>query len=280
MLNSKPFQCLESFVPYSTMLASFRAHNPNVVTRAYIIHYDLEADDHAYLDRVAEKVGVDIELIQIPPYPFLLFKSRKRAALRARRTMSPIAYAKAFLDRVLPTNEKATICIDADIIIRGDMSNILRMELSTPVVAAANIPLKYHHQFNSGFMLVDLEAWRRLGVAAIAERFLLEYSDALHSHDQHVLNLIFANRWTKIGLKWNYIEDHYRFRARSCAYSESEIEEARRDPIVVHYAVGSDKPWRRRCRHPRAHLYWEFREGLKSLRTKFKLADPQEDCSS
>jgi lipopolysaccharide biosynthesis glycosyltransferase len=126
-------------------------------------------------------------------------------------------------------------------------------------------------------MIVDVEFWRQNGVSDISERFLLRYSDSLHSHDQHTLNLIFGDAWSKLPLRWNYMEDYYRFRHRSGAYSAEEIEAARKHPAIVHYAVGSDKPWRRDCEHPRADLYRRYWRSLKAERAGLRLADPQEN---
>ena len=77
-------------------------------------------------------------------------------------------------------------------------------------------------------------------------------------------------------LKWNYIEDHFRFRRNKFAYSEADVIAAREAPIVVHYAVGSDKPWHLHCQHPRVDLYRACHAKLRPLITGFALKDPQD----
>jgi lipopolysaccharide biosynthesis glycosyltransferase len=245
-------------LPYSAMLISFRARNPGATASAFVLHYDLIDDDIAYLDRVAGRIGVPLTFVKIPTYPFEHFVVRKRLHLNAQMKMSPIAYAKAFLDRFLPATIDEVICIDADIVIAGEMSELLDLKRDCPIMAVANLPRNHHHQFNSGFMVVNLAQWRQMQVSDIAERFLYEYSDALFTHDQHTLNLIFKSKWQRIDLKWNYMEDFHRFSSKSRSYTAQEIEAARQDPIIIHFAVGTDKPWLRKSRHPKADMYRRY----------------------
>lgn len=263
-------------VPFAVMLKSYRSYNTSTRTRAYILQYDLTDDDVEFLQRIACEENIEIIFIKIPAYPFLFFKSRARTSVKQRRTMSPIAYAKAFLDRFLPADIDSVLCIDADIVVNGSFSELLSLDFDSPIAAVSNIPRQHGHQFNSGVMLVDLQRWRKLRVSDISEKFLFQYSDALHSHDQHTLNLIFSRNWSKLPLKWNYMEDFYRFREKSETYSESEIASARENPHIIHYAVGTDKPWRRDCKHPRVNCYQRYWAQLRDARKGLSLSDPQE----
>jgi len=262
--------------PYAAMLMSFRAKNPQTPAAAYVLHYDLTDDDLSFLNRVAENVSIALTTITIPPYPLMHFAVRKRVHLNPMRTMSPIAYAKAFLDRYLPLEIQRVICIDADIIVASDMSELLHFKPDKPIAAVANLPRNHHHQFNSGFMVIELDQWRRLGVAEIAERFLYEYSDSLFTHDQHTLNLILKGKWARLDLKWNYMEDFYRYSKKSRSYTPREIEEARLSPTIVHFAVGTDKPWLADSKHPMANLYLRYANEAARLVGRSKLAEPGE----
>jgi lipopolysaccharide biosynthesis glycosyltransferase len=260
-------------LPYSAMLASFRACNTAARAAAFVLHYDLVDDDLRYLQRVSERVGVPLTYVKIPAHPFNQFSVRKRRHVNAKELMSPIAYAKAFVDRFLPADIDRVICIDADIIIADTLCQ-LPSSSEAPLLAVANLPRNHHHQFNSGFMVIDLQKWRALGVANIAERFLQSYSDTLHTHDQHTLNLIFLNRWKRIGLEWNYMEDFHRFSSKSQSYTKAEIEAARSSPKIIHFAVGTDKPWRAKSQHPRADLYHKALRDVADLHQGLKLQRP------
>jgi lipopolysaccharide biosynthesis glycosyltransferase len=123
-------------------------------------------------------------------------------------------------------------------------------------------------------MIIDLGRWRRIGVADIAERFLAEYSDALFTHDQHVLNLIFRDSWKRIDLRWNYMEEFYRGIQKSRTYSAHDILAARKNPAVIHFAVGTDKPWLRKSGHPQAHRYREQLAALRPFQTGLQVVEP------
>lgn len=261
-------------IPWSVMAASLRDHNPDLKFSAYILHYDLTDDDLKYLHLVAEASGISIEPIRVGAYPFALFETRRRRSLTSRSTMSPIAYVKAFIDRFLPETVTRCLLIDADIVTNGSVKELTTLDFRGPLAAAANIPHKHHNHFNSGVALVNLEEWRRRRISQIAEQFLLGYADALHTHDQHVLNLIFSKEWMRLPLKWNYIEDHYRFKHRNESYSEIEIKEARKSPVFIHYAVSTDKPWRQGTEHPRADLYFTYRSMTEPMRAGLDLVEP------
>ncbi|MEX2127599.1 MAG: glycosyltransferase family 8 protein [Xanthobacteraceae bacterium] len=262
-------------VPWSAMIASLRDHNQDVPADVFILQYDLTPDDIAYIERVAVATGVRVNIVQISPYPFALFHTRRRRNyLSTRSSMSPIAYVKAFVDRLLPANLDRIVTIDADIIVSGRMDELLTMNLSRPVAAVANITRDHYHQFNSGFMLVDLREWRKRRISEVAYNFLLAHSDALHTHDQQVLNLIFGDEWLRLHPKWNYMEDYYRLRDRASAYSQDEIDAAHRSPIVIHYKNSGDKPWHRNSVHPRAGLYGRYVDAMRPHRAGLALFDP------
>ncbi len=261
-------------IPWSVMATSLRDHNRAFDISAFILHYDLTGDDLKYLERVAEASGIQVTPIRISAYPFALFETRRRKSLTSRSTMSPIAYVKAFVDRFLPDDVTRCLLIDADIVTNGPIDELTTLDLCEPLAAAANIPHKHHYQFNSGVALIDLEEWRRRKISQIAEKFLFCYADSLHTHDQHVLNLIFPKDWHRLPLRWNYIEDHYRFKKRNSSYSSNEIDAAREDPVFIHYAVSSDKPWRKDSEHPRADLYHAYCSKTEPLRAGLDLVEP------
>jgi lipopolysaccharide biosynthesis glycosyltransferase len=264
-------------IPWSAMIASLRDHNGGVPIDAYVLQYDLTPDDRVYLERIAAAHSLSLHVIEISPYPFNLFHTRKRDNyVRGRATMPPIAYAKAFVDRFLPQEIDRVVTIDADIIVSDRIAGLSSMELAKPLAAVANVTRPYSPIFNSGFMLVNLREWRERRVSDIACRFLMEHSRALHTHDQQVLNLIFGGNWLRLSPRWNYMEDFYRFRDGPSPYTVEEVEEARKHPIVIHYKNSAEKPWRKDSTHPRAALYAQYVDTTRRHRAGLSLFDPGE----
>jgi lipopolysaccharide biosynthesis glycosyltransferase len=264
-------------VPWSAMLASFRDYNRVAPAEAFILQYDFTPDDATYVQRVARNLRIPVHVVHMSPYPFVLFHTRQRPHyLRSRSLMSPIAYAKAFVDRLLPASIDRIVTIDADIILSGRIDELFAIDLPKPLAAVANASRTHSHQFNSGFMLIDLEAWRRRRISDVAQDFLLAHSDSLHTHDQHVLNLIFGNEWIRLHPKWNYVEDFTRLDTDKSAYSRTEIDAARRKPVVIHYKNSDDKPWHWNVAHPHAGMYGWYVNSMRSHRVGLNLFDPAE----
>lgn len=89
--------------------------------------------------------------------------------------------------------------------------------------------------FNSGVMVVDLDAWRAHDIGAEAIRTCLANRDHLIAqgrwpqHDQLGLNVVLHRRWYQLSQEWNYLS-----------------EMGFREPNVVHYC-GGGKPGSPTC---------------------------------
>ena len=189
----------ESYVlPVSTMMKSLRIANPAINIRLFLLSFGLRDSSVEFLNRVARDSRIALENVSIEFDDLGSFGVRRRTNINKNKMMSPVAYAKAFLDRYLPSDLDRVICMDADIIVFRQFEKKDLGDWSWPIAAVPNIPRNHGHQFNSGFMLVNLEMWRRFCVSDTVEKFLAEYSHSLHTHDQHVLNLVFRKCWRQI----------------------------------------------------------------------------------
>jgi hypothetical protein len=47
--------------------------------------------------------------------------------------------------------------------------------------------------------------------------------------------------------------------------------------VIIHYAVGPDKPWLPKSTHPQASLYRDYAKMLAALREDLSIIDPSED---
>lgn len=237
----------------------------------YVLSAGLRPEDMRYLETITSDLGIAMSLVELPRFPFYFYSVRQRNSLSKGGAMSQAAYAKAFIDRFLPDHVDRVLLLDADIVVEKDLTPLYGIDMSRPIAAVANIPRAHHHQFNSGVVLVDLSEWRKRRVADRVESFLYDYSDTLHSHDQHTLNLFFGQEWEKLPLHWNWIEDHYRFMAKQNQYSEAEVLDARSSPSVIHYAVSTDKPWKTDSEHPEKQKYVAVAREMRAVADRFGL---------
>ena len=116
--------------------------------------------------------------------------------------------------------------------------------LPAPEQAASERPY-----FNSGVMVVDLEAWRVSEIeqcCLAAARRLRRRTKWL---DQHVLNECLAGRWGLLTPVWNKQFFLDLFPDWRCSpYEEEEFREARSNPAIIHFCSRT-KPWHWFCDH-------------------------------
>jgi hypothetical protein len=60
------------------------------------------------------------------------------------------------------------------------------------------------------------------------------------------------------------------------AYAPHELQEASANPAIIHFVMGTEKPWQADSRHPFLSLYQGYRSRLAGVRSGFSIKDPQE----
>jgi lipopolysaccharide biosynthesis glycosyltransferase len=116
--------------------------------------------------------------------------------------------------------------------------------------------------FNSGVMLLNLDAWRALDIAARCAAFIERFA-YLQWPDQDALNVICRERFFPIDARWNafarWCEAPSRM-GRSDALATLQKDWVH-DPWIVHFS-GDCKPWRAdHFRTVHDHLFWRYLDG-------------------
>jgi len=193
---------------------------------------------------------------------------RKLEALRViSHTSSPAANLRLLLGSSLPDNVSKVIYLDADLLIRRDISGLWEEDMQDNIVLAVQdsylqeLPARWlpargqvdgeRPYFNSGVMVVDLEAWR----AAEIEQCCLAAATRLPHNtkypDQHILNICLAGRWGLLTPVWNKQFFLDLFPDWRCSpYEEEEYREALSNPAIIHFCSRT-KPWHSFCDHQR-----------------------------
>jgi lipopolysaccharide biosynthesis glycosyltransferase len=197
--------------------------------------------------------------------------------LRGNRHVTASTYLRLFVDQVVPEGAQRVLFVDADVLVRKDLSHLLDLDLEGKTVAAARdmVIADSDHPysgsltsgdrapyFNAGVLLIDHARWRRLGLG----EQLRNYARARPGHgnfDQDALNDLLRDEWLELDGTWNVqgslllLHEHPRGRW---------VEEMRRrrstllaDPAIVHFS-GSIKPWQASSRHP---FTGEWRDSLR-----------------
>lgn len=186
------------------------------------------------------------------------------------RPYPPAAYARLLLPALLPDSVEKVVYLDADTIVRGDIASLWDQDMSgTPLFAVQDLPLengnaariartvdqgRYPYDpssvyFQSGVLVMDIQAFRREHLAESAFAFLREYP-TMQFPDQDALNALLAHRTKMMDSRWNQMVAIYRYAdAAASPFGEEQFRQLREDPYVVHYS-GRPKPWEPGCEHP------------------------------
>lgn len=177
-------------------------------------------------------------------------------------------YFRLRLADALPLSATRALYLDVDVLVRHPLTDLYRFDLSGSVLAAVqsvNYPhvatrgaVNHWHRlgldprapfFNAGVLLVDLDRWRRDGIADAA----LDYLRSPHcgkGADQEALNVACSRRWLELDPTWNLqtpmLDDQH---GAHLLFDRDAIDAARTDPRIVHFQT-RPKPWHRGDDHP------------------------------
>ena len=275
-------------MPTGVMMYSACVNNPDVDIVFHVIHddsvtsknrRDLEETVTVFKGKSIAFYHVDVT--KFPCFPNLTISSHVTQA----------CYYRLMLPEILPKSIRKVLYLDGDIIVRHSLLPLWNTNLKNFAVGAvpdgSEGELEYYHRlnippqlgyFNSGVLLINLDYWREHDVVKDFFRILQEYASKFKFHDQEVLNIAFSDKKVVLPIKYNLASGslekipHYDYKKY-----EKEVEEARKDPVIVHFTI--EKPWAgylRQPRHPFSSTFFKYQsqtkwKGVKIDRRPFKL---------
>lgn len=168
--------------------------------------------------------------------------------------LSKAAYYRILLSSLLP-EVPIILYLDCDMIVRSDLSEIYKINMSGYGIAAVEdygLPFNTEHlsqlefkenntYFNSGFLLINLDYWRKNN----SENKLIEFSSReriVYFHDQDALNYVFKDSWYRVSPTWNHL-NIFHIRIKKMFYNKDEYDDFFNRPRVIHYSDKYFKPW-------------------------------------
>jgi lipopolysaccharide biosynthesis glycosyltransferase len=115
--------------------------------------------------------------------------------------------------------------------------------------------------FNGGMLVVDRLAWRAEDIERRVVDYLERFRDEVVLLEQEAFNATLDGDWKRLHTRWNYmttLEGLMKVRlAHIYSFVDAdEIDEARTNPAIVHYASPA-KPWIRGTETPFREEWWE-----------------------
>ena len=209
------------------------------------------------------------------------------------KTISISAYARLFLSDILDENISKILYVDCDALFMDSLEKLWSIDISQNSVAGVldhvgiqnklKIGLKKDaYYINSGFLLINLEKWRKTNALKQMLYFIESKNGNVIHHDQGVINACFEDDILILPPHYNVMTSFFDFRDVESIkhyygitnyYSQNEINEAKRNPVFVHFTPSfSKRPWIEGCKHPLKGIYKEY-----LLKTPFKNNEQQKD---
>jgi len=180
---------------------------------------------------------------------------------------TPATYSRLLIPELLPATVRRVVYLDADVLVRRDMSALFELELGEAVIAAApdlfigdvshlltdtsdrmaaDAALRRRY-FNSGVLLIDVPRWRAAGLTDAVVRYALSRQEMLPFVDQDALNVV-IDRYHELERVWNVQPLNLDLARRRIITDQDGYRQDRelyRHARVLHF-IGP-KPWDHRC---------------------------------
>lgn len=276
-----------NYAPYlSVMLNSILINNKNDFNKfnIFILDDGLSKTSKNKLNEIIKSYNANISFI---PTKNLNELEIKMLTIERDITLESLTtYSRLFIATLLPKNIKKAIYIDCDGLIVDSLKEIWETNIDNYYCAAvldgANPYVRKKlgiesnkNYFNAGFLLINLDKWRKDNVEEKFIKFMINNQHRYYQHDQGTLNYVFKDNVLIIKPKYNlflffqFLE--YKLAKKyACLteyYNEEIMTESMKNPVFLHFCGNyADRPWFNKS-HPYRKLYEEYAEkvGLKEV---------------
>lgn len=162
--------------------------------------------------------------------------------------------------------------VDCDTIVTDRLEPLFATPLEGALVAAVdNVPLPWlpdrgrelglASYFNSGVLLLALDALRREGAMEAVAEFARAEGERLVWPDQDALNVVLGERRVALAPRWNAMNAVLDRPEAVAVFGAAPVAEARERPGVRHFeGPGANKPWEPGFDHAHGERYWAHRQ--------------------
>jgi lipopolysaccharide biosynthesis glycosyltransferase len=167
-------------------------------------------------------------------------------------SISASTYARLLLPQLMPQADKV-LYLDADLVVRDDLSALWNLDLRAHAVAAVLDPFCDNRvaigfgagdaYFNAGVLLMNIDVWRRENLAEAVANYVIRFGPLLKYFDQDALNAVLKHRVLFVDPRWNFQPRMADIEPRVFACTPEAFGRARASPAIIHYTT-PHKPWK------------------------------------
>ena len=251
-------------LPSKVMLDSFFASNSNETgVTVYLLHSAIPSDKLNELADFCARFGAELKPIAVDVALFENAPTSKRYPKEMYyRLLSPL---------ILPRELERVLYLDPDMLIINPLRPLWELNLYGKAFAAAahtgltqmaneinQMRLDTEHEyFNSGVMLIDLNAARKLVTAEDVFACVKENEKGLILPDQDVFNILYGRHTVPVeDVLWNYdVRNYSKYLIRSAG--KHDLSWVMQNTAVLHFC-GRNKPWHEDYKNPFGMLYLHY----------------------
>lgn len=268
----------DNFVQHCCVtIASVLKHNSDVVF--YVFTEGLSEKNENLIQSLVTSLGgtcnickIDSDIVRKFPMPS-----------NADAHISIATYYRLFAELVLPETVETFIYMDADMVVRGNIVDLLNEDLNNYALGAVFQPVSESQErdkkrlripddygyFNAGLLLVNLNYWRKNNVTKRLISFINNNYSLIKQHDQDVLNAVLYKEVKPVSYTWNFLPPFFeveKLNFKEYVNYTTKID----DPRIIHF-VSAPKPWDFGCEHPLRSEYKKYLDQtpFKGTRPKF-----------
>lgn len=213
------------------------------------------------------------------------------ADLNIKTKFNRSAYGRIFISNIV--DAERIIYIDSDTVINKSLRNLLSVDMTNSLVAGVQdtvnpyylykigLDNSYKYINDGGVIILNLALWRKMNIVQKSINFIMKFNGNPPHNDQGTINKVCAGRIKILPASYNVMAPMFNFTSKQILslfemkvyYSQSELNEAVNNPIVIHYTDEFfNRPWFSNCTHPLKNLYLEYlaKSPWKDTRLKFK----------
>lgn len=246
------------------MLFSFFACNPKETeVTIYLLHSAIPGEKLEELSNYCSLFHAKLEPIAVDATLFDNAPTNKRYPKEM--------YYRLLAPLILPKELNRVLYLDPDILIINPLHPLWEVDLQEKTFAAAahtgltemaneinQVRLDTEHEyFNSGVMLMDLNAARKLVSPSDIFSCVSEHEKDLILPDQDVFNILYGKQTMPVkDVIWNYdVRNYSKYLIRSLG--KHDLGWVMQNTAVLHFC-GKNKPWQPEYKNPFGMLYLHY----------------------
>lgn len=268
--------------PLLVMLTSLQMHT-QAKCKVFLLDGGLSEKRKKFIEKHFLKDNFSVEILEVDA-------SSLPSNLKISKDIPISSYYRLLLPELLAKEVERVIYLDCDLIVEGDIEDLWEIPLGEAALLAVaemsaiahlvsspkgllsykllGIPASNKY-FNAGVLVINLEKWRREGLAKKVFAYLEDYSDYVLWHDQDGLNALLWEDWEELPAQWNLMTAFFLEESMYADLKkELPYEHILNDIKILHYTNSKDKPWKETCRHPLKGRYSYYQKEVREILKK------------